>query len=66
MSDPRAKGGKGGATAKVEAKKQTTQSARAGLQVSIHHPIQHLVDMQSHPPIDRLVLSAGRSIPHYA
>lgn len=35
MSDPRAKGGKGGANAKAEAKKQVTQSARAGLQVSI-------------------------------
>ncbi len=36
MSDPRAKGGKGGAAKdKAEPKKQTTQSARAGLQVSI-------------------------------
>ncbi|ETS63717.1 hypothetical protein PaG_02025 [Moesziomyces aphidis] len=33
MSDPRAKGGKGG-NAKVEPKKQVTQSARAGLQIS--------------------------------
>lgn len=35
MSDPRAKGGKGGAAnAKAEPKKQVSQSARAGLQVS--------------------------------
>lgn len=36
MSDPRAKGGKGGAAnAKAEPKKQVSQSARAGLQVSL-------------------------------
>ena len=41
MSDPRAKGGKGGsANAKADANKKapTTQSARAGLQVGLSLP----------------------------
>ncbi|SPO42729.1 probable histone H2A F/Z family member HTZ1 [Moesziomyces antarcticus] len=41
MSDPRAKGGKGG-NAKVEPKKQVTQSARAGLQFPVGRIHRHL------------------------
>ncbi|SNX81795.1 probable histone H2A F/Z family member HTZ1 [Melanopsichium pennsylvanicum] len=43
MSDPRAKGGKGGAAnAKAEPKKQVTQSARAGLQFPVGRIHRHL------------------------
>ncbi|CCF54218.1 hypothetical protein NDA18_002362 [Ustilago nuda] len=41
MSDPRAKGGKGG-NAKVEPKKSVTQSSRAGLQFPVGRIHRHL------------------------
>lgn len=60
MSDPRAKGGKGGAAnAKAEPKKQTTQSARAGLQVSINHLVTRPINLHPIATIASLDLAAG-------